>query len=289
MTGTSVTALSSTTLRRSKGRKVRPGDDLLVRYQGQLLTGEQFDANFDFSDFEAVPGREPFEFTLGAGDVIQGWDQGLEGAQIGEVRRLLIPADLAYGASGAGDRIPPNSDLDFIVEPLAVRPGGSGTAVFQTFKDFGIKTGKIGLTAELLASYVDIKIGLDGADAIEGGDEADLLIGLKGKDQLTGGRGADVLIGGKGKDTFRYERIKDSRAIDGESDHLLGFGRKDKIDLSAVAKKLQFIGADRFSGTAGDVRFKKGTLELDKNGDGTADFALLMPNTDSLKASNLIL
>ena len=106
---------------------------------------------------------------------------------------------------------------------------------------------------------------------------------------MTGGRGADVLIGGKGKDTFRYERIKDSRAIDGESDHLLGFGRKDKIDLSAVAKKLQFIGADRFSGTAGDVRFKKGTLELDKDGDGTADFALLMPNTDSLKASNLIL
>ena len=51
----------------------------------------------------------------------------------------------------------------FIVEPLAVRPGGSGTAVFQTFKDFGIKTRKIGLTAELLASYVDIKIGLDGS------------------------------------------------------------------------------------------------------------------------------
>ena len=150
MTGTSVTELSKTTLRGSKGRKVRPGDDLLVRYQGQLLTEEQFDANFDFSDFEAVPGREAFEFTLGAGDVIQGWDQGLEGARIGEVRRLLIPADLAYGASGAGDRIPPNSDLDFIVEPLAVRPGGSGTAVFQTFKNFGIKTRKIGLTEELL-------------------------------------------------------------------------------------------------------------------------------------------
>ena len=49
------------------------------------------------------------------------------------------------------------------------------------------------------------------------------------------------------------------------------------------------IGADRFSGTAGDVRFSKGTLELDKDGDGTADLALLMPNTDSLKASNLIL
>ena len=289
MTGTSVTALSSTTLRRSKGRKVRPGDDLLVRYQGQLLTGEQFDANFDFSDFEAVPGREPFEFTLGAGDVIQGWDQGLEGARIGEVRRLLIPADLAYGASGAGDRIPPNSDLDFIVEPLAVRPGGSGTAVFQTFKDFGIKTRKIGLTAELLASYVDIKIGLDGADAIEGGDEADLLIGLKGKDQLTGGLGADVLIGGKDKDTLIYRGVKESPAQQGRSDHLLGFHRKDRIDLSAVAKELQFIGRDRFSGTAGDVRFNKERLELDKDGDGSADLALLMPGVKSLKPSNLIL
>ena len=289
MTGTGVTTLSRQTLRRSKGRKVRRGDQLLVHYQGQLLTGEQFDANFDFSSFEAAPGREPFELTLGAGEVIQGWDQGLEGARIGEVIQLRIPAELGYGEIGAGDRIPPNSDLDFIVEPVAVRPGGNGTAVFQAFKDFGIKTRKIGLTDELRASYVAIKIGLDGADAIEGGDEADLLIGLKGKDHLTGGLGADVLIGGKDKDTLIYGSAKESPARKGRSDHLLGFHRKDRIDLSAVADELQFIGRQRFSGTAGDVRFSKERLELDKDGDGSADLALLMPGVKSLKPSNLIL
>lgn len=63
-----------------------------------------------------------------------------------------------------------------------------------------------------------------------------LLIGLKGKDQLTGGRGADVLIGGKSEDTFHFKSVKDSPAAEGKSDHLLDFGRRDKINLNEVAK-----------------------------------------------------
>ena len=70
---------------------------------------------------------------------------------------------------------------------------------------------------------------------------------------------------------------------------MLDFGRKDKINLSEIAKELQFIGSDPFTGTAGDVRFQKGALELDNNGDGEADLALLMPGTTSLKPANLIL
>ena len=70
---------------------------------------------------------------------------------------------------------------------------------------------------------------------------------------------------------------------------MLDFGRKDRINLTEVAKELRFISSDPFTGTAGDVRFQKGTLELDQDGDGVADLALLMPGTKSLKTTNLIL
>ncbi len=284
-----VTTLSTDVLRKSKGQKVKNGDILLVGYQGSLMNRETFDASFDFSSFEAVEGRDPFSFTLGAGQVIEGWDKGLAGQRIGAVVDLTIPAEMAYGESGAGDRIPPNSPLKFTVEVLGALPFGSTDPVYMDYKDLGIKTKKIGLSDELIATVTGGKTGLDVSDVLIGGSANDLLIGLKGKDQLTGGRGADVLIGGKGKDTFLYGHVKDSRAGEGKSDHLLAFGRKDKIDLTEVAKQLRFIGSDPFTGTAGDVRFDNETLELDKNGDGTADLALLMPGTESIKSANLIL
>ena len=289
MTNVTLTTLSTDLLRKSKGRAVGHGDRVLVFYQGSLLNGEEFDANFNFSDFEPVEGRAPFEFTLGEGQVIEGWDKGLVGQRLGSVVELTIPSDQAYGETGSGDRIPPDSPLRFTVDLLAALPAGSNTPVFSDFGDLGINSEKIGLTDALIKTTTGLKIGLDGADVLEGTAENDLLIGLKDDDHLFGGRGADVLIGGKGKDTFRYEHIKDSGAADGQSDHLLGFGRKDKIDLSEVAKQLQFIGSDPFSGTAGDVRFIKGTLELDKDGDGIADLTLLMPDTNALKTSNLLL
>ena len=289
MAEATVTTLSTEVLRKSKGLKVSNGDVLLVLYQGSLMNGEQFDANFDFSNFETVEGRDAFSFTLGAGQVIEGWDKGLAEQRIGAVVELTIPAEMGYGESGAGDRIPPNSPLKFTVEVLAALPFGSTDPVFTDYKDLGIKTKKIGLSDELIATTTDVKIGLDAADVLVGGSANDLLIGLKGKDQLNGGRGADVLIGGKGKDTFLYRHVKDSRAGEGKSDHLLAFGRKDKIDLTEVANELRFIGSDPFTGTAGDVRFENETLELDKNGDGTADLALLIPGTQSIKSANLIL
>ena len=291
MSKDSVKKLSSKVLRTSKGQKVGSGDRLLVYYQGTLLSGEEFDANYDFSSFEPVSGRTPFDFTLGVGQVIQGWDKGLLNKKIGSVVELTIPSDLAYGEAGAGESIPPNSPLQFKVELLAALPAGSSQAVYADYSDLGIKTKKIGLTDELLQSTTRSKIGLDGADELQGNAENDLLIGLKGNDRLTGQNGADVLIGGKGKDTYIYKKAKESRAAEGKSDHILDFGRKDRIDLSAVAKELQFIGSAPFSGTAGDVRFKKGTLELDKDGDGIADFAVLLPGTKTkfLTAANLIL
>ncbi len=287
----SVRKISSKSLRRSKGLKVSSGDRVLVFYQGTLLNGEKFDANFNFSTFEQVADRDPFQFNLGVGEVIQGWDIGLPKKRIGSVFELTIPAKLAYGERGAGELIPPNSPLKFTVEILAALPAGSSTAVFADYSDFGINTKKIGLSDELIETTANLKIGLDTGDKLLGTVANDLLIGLKGSDRMTGNRGADVLIGGPGRDVFIYTHVKDSPVSKKKlkSDQILGFNRKDKIDLSSVAKELRFIGDDRFKGTPGDIRFKKGTLELDKNGDGIADFALHMPGTNILKASNLIL
>ena len=290
MSEDSVTELSLKVLRKSKGLKVGNGDMLLVSYQGTLMNGDQFDANFDFSNFEAVDGRKGFSFTLGAGQVIEGWDKGLVGQRIGAVVELTIPADQAYGGASVGD-IPPNSPLKFTVEVRAAVPAESDWPLFMDYRDIGINPEKIALPYEfeILPAATNYKIGLDGADKLIGRETNDLLIGLKGKDKLKGGKGADVLIGGKGKDTFLYKNITDSRAVRDESDLLLDFGKKDKIKLSSIADELVFIDSDAFSGTAGEVRFDNEMLELDKNGNGKADFALLMPGTESIKAANLIL
>ena len=289
MSQDSVTELTTTVLRKSKGRKLEDGDRLLVHYQGELLNGEQFDASFDFSRFEPEEGRTPFEFVLDAGQVIQGWDQGLNGQKLGEVVELKIPSELAYGEQAQGDLIPPNSPLIFTVEVLAVLPAGEAVPIYLDFKDIGIKPKKLGLTDELLATVQFSKTGLDRNDELNGREEADLLMGIKGKDALYGGSGADVLIGGKGKDRFLYTAVEDSLANEEGRDHILDFGKKDKINLQALADELQFIKKGKFSGTAGEVRFAKETLSLDIDGDGTADFAVALPGVTKLKGSNLLL
>ena len=289
MSQDSVTELTTTVLRKSKGRQLADGDRLLVNYQGTLLSGEQFDASFDFSSFEAEAGRRPFEFVLGAGQVIQGWDQGLNGQKLGEVVELKIPSELAYGEQAVGDNIPPNSSLIFTVEVLAVLPAGEAVPIYLDFKDIGIKPKKLGLTDELLATVQFSKTGLDLNDELNGGEETDLLIGLRGKDTLDGGLGADVLIGGKGKDRFRYTGVEDSLADADGRDHILDFGKKDKINLQALAEELQYIKKRKFTGTAGEVRFKKETLLIDIDGDQSADFAVALPGVEKLKGSNLLL
>ncbi|KAK1226083.1 Peptidyl-prolyl cis-trans isomerase fpr2 [Marasmius sp. AFHP31] len=89
--------------------KAQKGDQIQVHYTGTLFAdGKQFDSSLD-------RGR-PFSLTLGAGQVIKGWDQGLIGMCEGEKRKLTIPADLGYGARGAGGVIPPNAGLVFTTE-----------------------------------------------------------------------------------------------------------------------------------------------------------------------------
>jgi peptidylprolyl isomerase len=95
------------------GDEATAGKKVTVHYVGvSFLTGEQFDASWDRG--------QPFEFKLGKGQVIPGWDQGVAGMKVGGRRRLTIPSALAYGARGAGGVIKPHEPLVFVVDLLAV-------------------------------------------------------------------------------------------------------------------------------------------------------------------------
>jgi peptidylprolyl isomerase len=95
------------------GDEATAGKKVTVHYVGvSFLTGEQFDASWERG--------QPFEFKLGKGQVIPGWDQGVAGMKVGGRRRLTIPSALAYGARGAGGVIKPHEPLVFVVDLLAV-------------------------------------------------------------------------------------------------------------------------------------------------------------------------
>lgn len=99
-----------------EGAEACAGQDVSVHYTGWLLYGGERGRKFDSSKDRG----EPFRFALGAGQVIRGWDEGVQGMKVGGTRVLTIPPALGYGARGAGGVIPPNATLIFEVELLAV-------------------------------------------------------------------------------------------------------------------------------------------------------------------------
>ena len=109
---TTPSGLSYTDLVVGTGPSPQAGQRVTVHYTGTLTNGTKFDSSRDRG--------EGFTFRLGAGQVIQGWDQGVAGMKIGEVRKLTIPPQLAYGPRGIPGVIPPNSVLVFEVELLSV-------------------------------------------------------------------------------------------------------------------------------------------------------------------------
>lgn len=94
------------------GDSAEAGKNVTVHYTGWLTNGTKFDSSKDRG--------QPFEFPLGGGRVIRGWDEGVQGMKVGGVRKLTIPPELGYGARGAGGAIPPNATLVFEVELLKV-------------------------------------------------------------------------------------------------------------------------------------------------------------------------
>ena len=94
------------------GQEAKKGDHVKVHYTGWLTSGKKFDSSV---------GGKPFEFRIGNGDVIKGWEEGVVGMKVGGKRQLLIPPDLAYGSSGYPGAIPPNATLIFDIQLVAVQ------------------------------------------------------------------------------------------------------------------------------------------------------------------------
>ncbi len=111
-TKSEVTELKVKDLVAGKGAEAKPGDRVSVHYTGWLEDGTKFDSSLDR--------KQPFQFTLGAGEVIKGWDEGVAGMRIGGKRKLTIPPELGYGEQGAGGVIPPNAVLTFEVQLLGI-------------------------------------------------------------------------------------------------------------------------------------------------------------------------
>jgi FKBP-type peptidyl-prolyl cis-trans isomerase FkpA len=119
MPSTSVSSMQTALLKAGTGAGIGAGQIAVVQYTGWLYDasatdnkGKQFDSSRS--------GGQPFRFPVGAGQVIKGWDQGVAGMKVGESRRLVIPADLAYGDGGAGGVIPPGATLVFDIDLIAI-------------------------------------------------------------------------------------------------------------------------------------------------------------------------
>jgi hypothetical protein len=110
------------------GPEAKKGDTVKVHYTGTLLNGKQFDSS---------RGKEPFQVTIGSGQVIKGWDEGLPGMRVGMKRKLTIPWQMAYGDKGSGASIPPKAALQFDIELMEIvgAEGGDAGAKGAAAKD----------------------------------------------------------------------------------------------------------------------------------------------------------
>jgi len=130
------------------GETAKTGDYLTMDYTGTLMNGKKFDSSKD-------PGRTPFTFTLGAGEVISGWDKGIVGMRVGGKRTLIIPSSMAYGDRGTPDgSIPPKSTLKFVVELKKI--DRVSVTILQPGKGVGAKTGDV-VTVHYKGTFKDGK------------------------------------------------------------------------------------------------------------------------------------
>ncbi len=110
---TTASGLTYIVTKKGDGAQLKAGDEIIVNYTGLLTSGQKFDSSLDRG--------EPFPFSLGAGKVIKGWDEGFQKLRVGDHATLIIPPTIAYGERGAGGVIPPGATLIFIVEVIGVK------------------------------------------------------------------------------------------------------------------------------------------------------------------------
>jgi FKBP-type peptidyl-prolyl cis-trans isomerase len=109
---TTASGLTYIITKRGTGAQLKAGETVIVNYTGLLTNGQKFDSSLDRG--------EPFPFKLGAGDVIKGWDEGVQKLRVGDHATFIIPPSIAYGERGAGGVIPPGATLIFIIEVVGV-------------------------------------------------------------------------------------------------------------------------------------------------------------------------
>jgi len=149
---------------------VKNGDMLEMHYTGTLEDGKKFDSSRDRA--------EPFKFQIGVGQVIKGWEEGVQGMCPGEQRRLIVPPELGYGEQGAGDIIPGNAVLLFDVELISIEEGPTPVNVFKQIDADGDKA----LTREEIAGYLKQQVETMQAAGGEQGEEAKKM--LEDQDKL---------------------------------------------------------------------------------------------------------
>jgi len=109
---TTTSGLTYLITKKGTGQRPKKGDTVIIHYTGMLTNGVKFDSSRD---------GKPFSFKLGVGQVIKGWDEGVAKLRVGDHAILVIPAQLAYGSKGAGDVIPPDAKLIFVIEVVDVK------------------------------------------------------------------------------------------------------------------------------------------------------------------------
>ncbi len=163
--------LESKDLVEGKGRAAQDKDLVTVEYTGTLKAGKQFDSS---------KGKPPFSFTLGAGSVIKGWDQGVVGMKVGGKRHLVIPPELGYGDQAMGDLIPAKSTLVFDVELLRIeRPGDAPKVELNTTKEGKGEAAKAGDELELNWRGTLLN-GFEFLDTYKTKKTAKMVIGMRG-------------------------------------------------------------------------------------------------------------
>ena len=110
---TTASGLTYIITKHGTGAQLKAGDTVIINYTGLFTNGAKFDSSLD--------SNEPFQFPLGAGRVIKGWDEGIQKLHAGDHATLIIPPSLGYGSQGEGGVIPPNATLIFIVEVIGVK------------------------------------------------------------------------------------------------------------------------------------------------------------------------